>query len=73
MSKTNLNTEITDFSWVIKVLQSSETQTHISASDKLFLLFVEKWGIKETTKFHRFSNMYDRFRFTTKHKIKDVI
>lgn len=33
-----------DFNWVLKVLNSSKTNTHIENSVKLFDLFINKWG-----------------------------
>lgn len=32
-----------DFKWVIKVLNSSKTETHVKNSVKLFDLFILKW------------------------------
>lgn len=32
-----------EFNWVIKILNSSRTKEHISASEKLFENFIKKW------------------------------
>ena len=72
MDNTNLNTETTDFAWVISVLQSSEIKSHLMVSDKLFHLFITKWGVTDGDKFKKYSDMYDKFRFTTKRKIKVI-
>ena len=72
MNNTNLNTEITDFAWVISVLQSSEIKSHLMVSDKLFHLFITKWGVTDGNKLKKYSDMYDKFRFVTKRKIKVI-
>lgn len=33
-----------DFNWVMRVLNSSKTNTHIENSVKLFDLFINKWS-----------------------------
>jgi hypothetical protein len=68
MDKNKLNTEITDFAWVIKILQSSETKEHLKVSDKLFYQFIDKWGLSEGEKFKKYCNIYDKFRFVSKHR-----
>jgi len=35
-----------EFTWVIKILNSSKTKEHISASEKLFENFVRKWDFE---------------------------
>ncbi len=32
-----------EFNWVIKILNSSKTEDHVSASEKLFENFIKKW------------------------------
>ncbi|MEY4573162.1 MAG: hypothetical protein RLZ10_2446 [Bacteroidota bacterium] len=32
-----------EFNWVVKILNSSRTKEHISASEKLFENFIKKW------------------------------
>jgi hypothetical protein len=35
-----------EFNWVIKILNSSKTKEHISASEKLFENFIKKWDFE---------------------------
>lgn len=43
MSKINIKSAMTDFTWVIKVLESSENGFHMEASLKCFYFWVSKY------------------------------
>jgi hypothetical protein len=44
MTKVNINKAITDFEWVVKILESSEDENHMKASLKCFSLWDSKYN-----------------------------
>jgi hypothetical protein len=45
----NIKTAINDFEWVIRVLESSETEYHMDCANKCFLLWEKKHIDKSVT------------------------
>jgi|688.fasta_scaffold73206_6 hypothetical protein len=55
-----------EYSWVIKVLKSSQNMSHINSSQRLFHNFLEKWGKKLNTdeKFYKLNSFNEYKRIT---------
>ncbi len=68
-----LNNEIDEFHWVLKVLQSSKTIEHLLVCDKLFSLFINKWGVTKEGNLTKYNSLYNRFKFVTKNKFEKTV
>jgi hypothetical protein len=60
---------VSDFKWVIKVLQSSANKNHLIVADRLFyVVFLNKWGKIDDVLKKGFTSTYSQYRFIVKHK-----
>jgi hypothetical protein len=55
-----------DFDWVLRILSSSETISHLEVSNKCFLLWENKYLKKNTKKGEEIMMAYLRSRFLSK-------
>lgn len=74
MNETKKRTTITDdFSWIIKVLQSSTNKFHIKTCDKLYITFLKKWSLTDDNVKSKYDGIYSKFKFVMKHRIRKNI